>query len=91
MERRHVGVGFPGPIRKGLVETAVNLSSQWVGKNPEKIFTKATRQPFVVINDADAAGLAELHYGAGKKEKGSCGDDHIRHGNRKRACSIKGF
>ena len=48
----------------------MNLSSQWVGKNPEKIFKKATRQPCVVINDADAAGLAELHYGAGKKDKG---------------------
>ena len=65
-----VGVGFPGPIRKGLVETAVNLSSQWVGKNPEKIFKKATKQPFVVINDADAAGMAELQYGAGKNDKG---------------------
>ena len=65
-----IGAGFPGPIREGVVETAVNLSSQWVGKNPEKIFQKITRQKFVVINDADAAGLAEVHHGAGKKAKG---------------------
>ena len=65
-----VGVGFPGPIRAEIVETAVNLSPQWVGKNPAKIFGKATKQKFVVINDADAAGLAEVHHGAGKKEKG---------------------
>lgn len=64
-----VGVGFPGPIRGGIVETAVNLSPQWVGKNPARIFQKATGQKFVVINDADAAGLAEVHHGAGKKEK----------------------
>jgi polyphosphate glucokinase len=66
-----VGVGFPGVIREGVVGTAVNLSSSWVGKNAEKIFKKATRLPFSVINDADAAGLAEVHHGAGKKEKGT--------------------
>ena len=65
-----IGAGFPGPIRDGIVETAVNLSPQWVGKNPALVFQKATRQKFVVINDADAAGLAEVHHGAGKKEKG---------------------
>ena len=53
-----------------MVETAVNLSPQWVGKNPEKIFQKITRQKFIVINDADAAGLAEVHHGAGKKATG---------------------
>ena len=65
-----IGAGFPGPIRDGIVETAVNLSPQWVGKDPAKVFQKATRQKFIVINDADAAGLAEVHHGAGKKEKG---------------------
>jgi polyphosphate glucokinase len=64
-----VGVGFPGVIRQGVVATAVNLSSRWVGKNAEKTFKKATGLSFSVINDADAAGLAEMHHGAGKKEK----------------------
>ena len=66
-----VGVGFPGVMRHGVVETAVNLSPSWVGKQAEKLFKKATRLPFTVINDADAAGLAEMHHGAGRKEKGT--------------------
>lgn len=66
-----VGVGFPGVIRQGVVGTAVNLSPRWVGKNAEKTFKKATGLSFAVINDADAAGLAEMHHGAGKKEKGT--------------------
>ena len=66
-----VGVGFPGVIRKGVVETAVNLSPRWVGKNAEKIFQKATHLKFSVLNDADAAGWAEMQHGAGRKEKGT--------------------
>ena len=66
-----VGVGFPGVIRHGVVETAVNLSPSWVGKNAEKLFQKAARLPFSVINDADAAGLAEMHHGAGRRQKGT--------------------
>lgn len=66
-----VGVGFPGVIRNGVVGTAANLSSDWVGENADQIFKRATRLPFRVINDADAAGLAEVRYGAGKKEKGT--------------------
>ena len=66
-----VGAGFPGVMRKGVVETAVNLSPSWVGRNAEKLFKQATRLSFSVINDADAAGLAEMTHGAGKKEKGT--------------------
>ena len=66
-----VGVGFPGVIRQGVVGTAVNLSPSWVGKNAKKIFKKAVKLQVSVINDADAAGLAEVHHGAGKKEKGT--------------------
>ena len=69
--RGPVGVGFPGVMRDGVVGTAVNLSPSWVGKNAEKIFKQATGLPFRVLNDADAAGLAEVRYGAGKKEKGT--------------------
>lgn len=66
-----VGVGFPGVIRQGVVETAANLSPGWVGKNAERIFRQATRLPFRVINDADAAGTAEMRHGAGRKERGT--------------------
>ena len=57
-----VGAGFPGVMRKGGVETAVNLSPSWVGKNAEKLFKQATKLSSSVINDADAAGLAEMTY-----------------------------
>jgi len=66
-----VGAGFPGPIRRGVVGTAVNLSPRWVGKNAGNVFQKGTHRRFCVINDADAAGLAEVHHGAGKKQKGT--------------------
>ena len=66
-----VGAGFPGVVRQGVVETAVNLSPGWVGRNAEKLFRQANQLPFTVINDADAAGLAEMTHGAGKKEKGT--------------------
>ncbi len=66
-----VGVGFPGVMRHGVVATAANLSPSWVGKPAEKLFQKATRLPFTVINDADAAGLAEMQYGVGQQEKGT--------------------
>jgi len=66
-----VGVGFPGVIRRGVVGSATNLSPVWIGKNAEKLFKKSARLPFVVINDADAAGIAEMSYGAGQKEKGT--------------------
>jgi len=66
-----VGVGFPGVIREGVVGTATNLSPGWIGKNAKQIFRKAMKLPFFVINDADAAGLAEIRYGAGKKVKGT--------------------
>ena len=49
----------------------MNLSPSWVGKNAEKHFRQSTRLPFAVINDADAAGLAEMHCGAGRKQKGT--------------------
>jgi len=66
-----VGVGFPGIIRGGVVGSATHLASSWVGKNAEKLFKQKTRRPFAIVNDADAAGLAEMHHGAGKKVGGT--------------------
>lgn len=66
-----IGVGFPGVVRKGMVETASNMSALWIKKDAGKLLRKATRQRVVVINDADAAGLAEIHHGAGKGARGT--------------------
>lgn len=61
-----IGVGFPGPIKHGVVKMAANLSSAWVGVNANELLGQAAGCPVTVINDADAAGLAEITFGAGK-------------------------
>ncbi len=65
-----VGCGFPTIIKKGICKDEGNLSKKWVGVNVEELFEKTTGFDFTVINDADAAGLAEVNYGAGQDEDG---------------------
>lgn len=65
-----IGVGFPAPIKRGVVKMAANISSDWVGVNADKLLGQATGCPVTVINDADAAGLAEITFGAGKGVQG---------------------
>lgn len=67
-----VGIGFPAVIQNGVVRTASNISKSWIGVDGEKLFAKATGLPTVLMNDADAAGVAEMEFGAGrKKNKGT--------------------
>lgn len=61
-----IGCGFPAVIRHGVVGTAVNIDSGWIGVNAEELFRQAMGSPCKVINDADAAGLAEMRFGSGK-------------------------
>ncbi len=61
-----VGVGFPGVIQHGVVRTAANLHKSWVDVDGDKVFTEASGCDVAVINDADAAGLAEARFGAGE-------------------------
>lgn len=65
-----VGCGFPSVIKKGVCLSEGNLDPSWIGVNVEKLFKKATGQPFVVINDADAAGYATMNYGVGRGKDG---------------------
>jgi len=65
-----IGVGFPAPIQKGVALTAANIHKKWVNTNAAKLFSKATGCPVTVINDADAAGIAEMKFGAGRGRKG---------------------
>jgi polyphosphate glucokinase len=65
-----VGCTFPGVIRKGEIFTSANLHDSWIGKNLEAEIENITGQPAAVLNDADAAGLAEVHFGAGKNQAG---------------------
>ncbi len=61
-----IGFGFPAVIRKGVAYSAANIDEAWIGTRVEDLFSKATGCPCYVLNDADAAGLAEIKFGAGK-------------------------
>jgi polyphosphate glucokinase len=65
-----VGCGFPAVIRDGQVLTAANVSEAWIGRNARSLFEDATGCPVTVVNDADAAGYAEMHFGAGRNAHG---------------------
>jgi len=66
-----VGVGFPAIIISGVAFSAANVSKKWIGTNAETLFAEATGCPVRVLNDADAAGLAEVRFGAGRGQKGT--------------------
>jgi len=65
-----VGVAFPAIVRHGIVRNATNIDPSWIGMNAETLFTDALGAPATVLNDADAAGLAEMELGAGRDAGG---------------------
>ncbi len=66
-----IGAGFPGVIQQGVARTAANLDKSWIDKNLNRLFARATGCTVHVVNDADAAGMAEVKFGAGKGQKGT--------------------
>ena len=66
-----IGIGFPAPIKSGVAMMAANVSEKWVGTNADALFTKVTGCECTLINDADAAGLAEMTFGAGRGQPGT--------------------
>ncbi|MGH3644290.1 MAG: polyphosphate--glucose phosphotransferase [Mycobacterium sp.] len=66
-----LGVTYPGVVTEGIVRTAANVDKGWIGTNAQKaIGAELGGQPVTVLNDADAAGLAEEKFGAGKDNTG---------------------
>ncbi len=66
-----LGVTYPGVVVNGVVQTAANVDKAWIGTNAAEIISAALGgQQVTVLNDADAAGLAEKRYGAGRDESG---------------------
>lgn len=61
-----IGSGFPAIVRDGTAFSAANIDPTWVGTNVETLIGEATGCPAFVLNDADAAGIAEMAFGAGK-------------------------
>ena len=66
-----VGIAFPAPIKPGKkLEFMANLDQSWIGVDVTEVFSEACGRPVTVVNDADAAGLAEQHFGAAKDKDG---------------------
>lgn len=66
-----IGLGFPGVIHGSTPTTSANLHKDFIGCDLAKLVSKATGSLVSVVNDADAAGIAEMRFGAGRKEKGT--------------------
>ncbi|HUB21984.1 MAG TPA: ROK family protein [Streptosporangiaceae bacterium] len=66
-----VGITFPGVVAEGVTRTAANLDPAWIGLDTGALFGRACGHPVRVLNDADAAGMAEMTFGAGVGEKGT--------------------
>jgi polyphosphate glucokinase len=60
------GATFPAVIKDGVAYTAANVDKSWIGTDAGKLFSDTIGAPVTVLNDADAAGVAEMEFGAGK-------------------------
>jgi polyphosphate glucokinase len=65
-----VGVTIPGVVRSGVVHSAANIDKGWLGTDADALLTERLGRDVHVVNDADAAGVAELRYGAAKGRSG---------------------
>ena len=61
-----LGVTLPCVVKQGTAYTAANIDAAWIGTEAAALFQRHTGSPVVVLNDADAAGLAEMRFGAGR-------------------------
>jgi polyphosphate glucokinase len=66
-----VGVTFPGVVTNGTIRTAANVDKAWIGTDAAGLFGKALGTEVTVLNDADAAGVAEVTFGAGRGVRGT--------------------
>jgi polyphosphate glucokinase len=66
-----VGITFPGVVTDGVTRSAANLDPAWIGLDTAALLGRAAGQPVRVLNDADAAGVAEMTFGAGVGELGT--------------------
>jgi polyphosphate glucokinase len=64
------GVTFPAVVKNGVARTAANVDQAWIGTDAATLFSKSIGGEVTVVNDADAAGVAEMTFGAGKGRRG---------------------
>ncbi len=67
----YIGAGFPAAIKHNIVKTASNIDKSWIGLNAADEIEKVTGCKAMVVNDVDAAGYAEVNFGAGKNVDGT--------------------
>lgn len=65
-----IGCGFPAVVKHGVIHTAANVDLSWIGYNLKEGLEKRVGLPVHVVNDADAAGIAEMYFGAGDGREG---------------------
>ena len=65
-----IGCGFPAVVIDGVTHTAANIDQSWIGMDADGLLEKATGCSVRMANDADVAGMAEMRFGAGKKQNG---------------------
>jgi polyphosphate glucokinase len=65
-----VGAAFPAVVKAGVAKTAANIDRAWIGTDVAATFARASGCDVTVVNDADAAGIAEMEFGAGKGRTG---------------------
>ena len=66
-----IGLAFPAVVHEGIIKTAANIDKKWIDINASALIRKKTGLPTYVLNDADAAGIAEMKFGAGKGRNGT--------------------
>jgi polyphosphate glucokinase len=64
------GAGLPGVVKDGWLKTAANIDASWLEVRAQDVLESHLARPVLIINDADAAGLAEMRYGAGMGQDG---------------------
>jgi polyphosphate glucokinase len=65
-----IGCTLPTVVRRGVVHSAANIDKSWIGVDGERLLRKATGHQVTLLNDADAAGIAEMRFGAGRDRGG---------------------
>jgi polyphosphate glucokinase len=65
-----IGCTFPAVIKHGVAYSAANVDQSWIGFNGQQLFEQKTGCPILLLNDADAAGIAEMEFGAGREQSG---------------------
>jgi polyphosphate glucokinase len=69
--RQRVGIAFPSVVKNGITHTAANIDRTWIGAAAARLASRELARPVLFLNDADAAGLAEMRWGAGRDCSGT--------------------